>query len=481
MTEDPPSASRRRRETAVARPLFAEIDARRYARSERMKTTNLDLTAAEPGTLTNYLSRILQAVQRRAPVRARSIGDRLLVTASLASVLFLLLALPAGAQAQFEYYTNGNTILITRYTGPGGLVAVPEIINGLPVVGIGFETFSGNTNLNTVTIPKSVVGFSWGAFGGCPNLTEITVDALNPFLSSLDGVLFNKDQTALIQYPEGKPGPYAIPDSVTSIGREAFAGCANLTELNIGTNLTSIMWDALLSCPRLTAFSVDALNPTFSSVGGVLFDKWQSLLLRCPQVRAGSYEIPNGVTGIGWGAFLNCTGLTNILIPDSVVGGISAYAFHGCTGLRRVTIPSGVQSVLSFAFAACTNLARVYFRGNAPEFGNDSYDVFMGSPATTLYYLPGTIGWPPTVGDQPTALWRPEVQTSDGSFGVRTNGFEFNIAWAAGLVVVVEACANLSNPLWSPLQTNAFTGDTSYFSDPDWTNYSKRFYRIRWP
>jgi len=458
-----------------------EIDARSYARNKPMKTNDPNLPAVEPGTLANFLSRMLQAVQLRALVRARRIGDRLLITAGLASVLFLLLALPAGAQAQFEYYTNGNTILITRYTGPGGVVAVPEIINGLPVVGIGFETFCGNTNLNTVAIPKSVVGFSWGAFGGCPNLTEITVDALNPFLSSLEGVLFNKDQTVLIQYPEGKPGTYAIPDSVTNIGREAFAGCVNLTELRIGTNLTSIMWDALISCPRLTAFSVAALNASFSSVDGVLFNKSQSILLRCPQVRAGSYAMPNGVTGLGWGAFLNCAGLTNIFIPDSVAGSISAYAFHGCAGLRRITIPSGVSYLLSYSFAACTNLTGVYFRGNPPGFGNETYDVFMGSQATTLYYLPGTIGWPPTVGDQPTALWLPEVQTRDGSFGVRTNQFGFNIIWDSGMAVVVEACTNLLNPLWSPLQTNALTGDTSYFSDPGWTNFPQRFYRIRWP
>lgn len=159
-----------------------------------MKTTNPNLTAVEPGTLAND------------PSRTRNIGDTLRITASLGSVPPLFLALPAGAQAQFDYYTNGNTIVITRYVGPGSAVAVPEVINGLPVVGIGFETFSGNTNVNTVTIPKSVVGFSWGAFGGCPNPTEITVDALNPFLSSLDGVLFNKDQTALLHEPAaGRP------------------------------------------------------------------------------------------------------------------------------------------------------------------------------------------------------------------------------------------------------------------------------------
>jgi len=64
---------------------------------------------------------------------------------------------------------------------------------------------------------------------------------------------------------------------------------------------------------------------------------------------------------------------------------------------------------------------------------------------------------------------------------VRTNQFGFTITWASGMVVVAEACTNLANPLWSPLQTNTLTGDTLYFSDPGWTNYPRRLYRIRWP
>jgi uncharacterized delta-60 repeat protein len=67
------------------------------------------------------------------------------------------------------------------------------------------------------------------------------------------------------------------------------------------------------------------------------------------------------------------------------------------------------------------------------------------------------------------------------SFGVRTNQFGFNINWASGMVVVVEACTNLAHPIWSPVGTNTLISGSSYFSDPAWTNYPGRFYRLRSP
>ena len=76
-------------------------------------------------------------------------------------------------------------------------------------------------------------------------------------------------------------------------------------------------------------------------------------------------------------------------------------------------------------------------------------------------------------------LWNPRVQP--GSFGVRSNQFGFTISGTSNLVIVVEACTRLANPSWYPLQTNTLTGDSFYFSDPQWTNYPSRFYRLRWP
>jgi hypothetical protein len=73
----------------------------------------------------------------------------------------------------------------------------------------------------------------------------------------------------------------------------------------------------------------------------------------------------------------------------------------------------------------------------------------------------------------------PVFKLSDLS--VRTNQFGFTIIGISNLVVVVEACTNLGNPVWSPVGTNTLTDGSSYFSDSDRTNYPNRFYRARWP
>src|SRR5450756_889581 len=115
-------------------------------------------------------------------------------------------------------------------------------------------------------IPNSVTTIGSYAFSGCTSLSAITVDALNFFYSSLDGVLFNKSQTTLIQCPGGKAGGYTVPNGVTSIGSSAFSGCTSMS-----------------------AITVDALNFFYSSLDGVLFNKSQTTLIQCPGGKAGGY------------------------------------------------------------------------------------------------------------------------------------------------------------------------------------------------
>jgi len=98
----------------------------------------------------------------------------------------------------------------------------------------------------------------------------------------------------------------------------------------------------------------------------------------------------------------------------------------------------------------------------------------------TVYYLPGTTGWGPTFCGRPTALWNPQLQTSDTSFGVGPNGFGFNIT-GTNIPIVVQACTNLTSQAWVPLQSFNLTNGSVYFSDPQWTNHPARFYRLRWP
>ncbi|HEY5481078.1 MAG TPA: leucine-rich repeat protein, partial [Verrucomicrobiae bacterium] len=142
------------------------------------------------------------------------------------------------------------------------------------------------------------------------------------------------------------------------------------------------------------------------------------------------------------------------------------------------TIPDTVTSIGDYTFQGCTSLGGVYFQGNAPSAGSF---MFVGAGNLTVYYLPGTTGWGSPFDGITAVVWMPQIQTSDGSFGVRMNQFGFTITWASDLVVVVEACTNLANPLWSPVGTNTLTNGSSYFSDPQWTNYPSRLYRLRSP
>jgi len=190
-----------------------------------------------------------------------------------------------------------------------------------------------------------------------------------------------------------------------------------------------------------------------------------------------SITMPNSVTMVGQSAFDRCNYLASVRLSDAL-SSIQDGAFASCGGLTNVMIPSGVTNIGSGAFYACTSLTGVYFQSNAPSLGPNA---FTGGGSPIIYFLPGKTGWGATFGGRPTAVWQPHVLASDSGFGVRTNQFGFNIAWAEGMTVVVEACTDLASSIWTPVGTNTLTGGSSYFSDPQWTNYPARFYRVRWP
>ena len=144
--------------------------------------------------------------------------------------------------------------------------------------------------------------------------------------------------------------------------------------------------------------------------------------------------------------------------------------------MASVTIPDSVTNLESQAFLNCANLAGVYFQGNAPSLGSS---VFAGANSAIIYYLAGTTGWDTTFAGRPTVLYSPQPQPSVTRIGVQANQFGFDITGTSGLVVVVEACMDLAQPVWLPAGTNTLADGASYFCDPQWTNYPGCFYRLR--
>ena len=381
------------------------------------------------------------------------------------------------------------------------------------VTSIGEAAFARCTSLTSVTIPASVTNLGDWAFVSCTSLTAITVDPLNSCYSSAAGVLFDKAQMTIIQYPAGKAGAYSISNSVTSIGQEAFEVCTSLTSVsipgsvtNLGdwafdycTGLTNVYFTGNAPTADSTVFNSDTnatvcyylgytgWNSTFAGLPAVPLNPF-ALTTNAAATTIAAYTGPGGaitipptinglpVTSIGADAFASNTTLTSVTIPTSVTS-ISNYAFYGCTGLTNMAIPASVTSIGCSAFAQ-TSLAGVYFQGNAPTVCSTAF----GDPPT-IYYLPGTTGWDvfaANTGLTPV-LWNPGIPTDDGVFGAQTNYFGFNITNAANLTVVVEACTNLVNPIWVPLTTNTLVNGLFYFSEPVEGNSSGWFYGLGLP
>lgn len=368
----------------------------------------------------------------------------------------LLVLWPAVVRAQFTCITNAdNTITITGYTGSNGVVIIPDTIDTFPVVSIADWAFYNSTNVTTVMISSNVFNIGNYTFYDCTGLANVT-----------------------------------IPDSVTNIGISAFAGCLSLTHMSIPGSITSISDSIFQNCTSLASVSVP---DSVAEIRGAAFENCYSLA---------GVTIPNGVTNLGASAFEWCTSLTNITVPNGVTTidvwtfdhcrhlssvtipnsatNIGAWAFEDCTSLTNITIPNRVIDIGIYAFYSCDNLKGVFFSGNAPS-GDSS--IFQGDTnAVIAYYLWGTAGWS-TFASQtgvPVVLWNPQAQTGDGGFGVGTNGFGFNIAGTTNIPIVVEAASNLVGP-WTTAQSCTLTNGLIFFSDPQWTNYHSRFYRIRSP
>lgn len=425
------------------------------------------------------------------------------------SVLMLI----GEVQAQyFSYTTNNGSLTITGYYGPGGDVAIPSVIDGLPVAAIAggaFDVFSRRTDPTTVTIPDSVTTIESYTFNECINLTTISigsgaksigptmflgcgrlaainVSSSNPFYTTVDGVLFDKSQTTLVACPPAKTGIYTIPYGVSSVASRAFFTCFGLTGITIPTTVTNL-GDGAFSETGITSAKIPS---GINAIGTEVFfscGNLQDVLLpeTVTSIRSRGFEacssltsitLPKSLTAIEDQAFDICTGLTHIAIPDSVAS-IGSLAFYSCDNLVKVLIGINVTNISDRAFEGCPRLKAVYFRGNAPGLG---VGVFQSTPYATVYYLPETQGWGSMFGNLPAVLWNPHM-LRDSNFGVVSQSFGFVVAGTPDIPVLIERSNGDFVPPWNALQICTLTNGLIYFSDPQWTNYPYRYYRIRSP
>jgi hypothetical protein len=255
------------------------------------------------------------------------------------------------------------------------------------VTNIGNYAFWYSSNLTSVTFGSGVTNLGLQVFTYCPSLAAINVDTNNPGFMSADGILFDKNQSTLIQFPEGNStASYSIPNSVATIADWSFAGSANLASVTIDTNATHIGNYAFLLCPNLTevilpknvsfvgyqAFcGCGALtNAVISNgyIGGEAFDLCSNLT---------SVTLGNGVTSIGEAAF-DQEGLTTLAIPNTLTS-IGELAFAG-TSLTNLTIPNSVTSIGDGAFSDCAYLANVAIGDGVTNLGEEA---FAGCPKLT--------------------------------------------------------------------------------------------------
>ncbi len=243
----------------------------------------------------------------------------------------------------------------------------------------------------TITIPASVKSIADYAFYGCTEISSFSIASSNSRYSSLNGVLFNKNQDTLFIFPGGKSGSYTIPTTVkhvgasafeghnrlmqlylpaslNSIGYYAFANCSGITgNLTLPTNLKKIDDGAFYGCSKLngtvtiptgltdfgnycflecnniSTFSVSSSNSAYASFNDCLYSKNLDTLFICPAGKTGNFSVPMSVKLIGSYAFYKCNKLTgNISIPASV-DYIGYYAFYGCSQIQGFNIDDANQ------------------------------------------------------------------------------------------------------------------------------------------
>lgn len=225
----------------------------------------------------------------------------------------------------FEAESDGSTIYYTaRGTSAtvvsgdeqySGNLIIPTIVSydgkDFSVVAVGSFAFSECADLNSVSLPSSLLSIGDYAFYGCTSLKSIVV-----------------------------------PNSVTAIGSNAFDGCSNLSSVELSSSLKSIDYHTFYNCRSLRTLEIPN---SVRKIGDMAFEGCRLL---------STVSIPNSVASIGAFAFQNCSSLESLTIPNQLAS-IEQYTFAGCSRLTTLEIPSSVTFIDEWAFYDCSGLKMV--------------------------------------------------------------------------------------------------------------------------
>ena len=251
---------------------------------------------------------------------------------------------------------------------------------------IRLSAFQNCKKLTECEIPARAYQVVGNIFKGCTSLTEIEVNAANPYYFTQDGVLFGPalveyepqydDAYALQSYPAGRQGEYTIPSKVNGkeidqIWTSGFEGASGLTDITIPASIGRLGTAAFEN----TGLTHVTIPDTVHQVDPAVFQNCTKLV---------SVKLPAGLAEIDQYMFANCISLQHVDMPDTITK-INIYAFHNCTSLTSLALPKNLSSLSVGCFDKCINLQHVVVPPSVISFPKDDvgvYNPFKYSPVT---------------------------------------------------------------------------------------------------
>ena len=171
-----------------------------------------------------------------------------------------------------------------------------------------------------------------------------------------------------------------LPDSLTTIEKNAFYNCEKLKSVTIPQNVSSIGLAAFvegLSESSLTEIKVDPENPYFSEKDGVVFSKDGTKLIVFPSGRSGDYQIPDGTVSVGDYAFYYCVNVSSITVPGSVRS-LGEGAFGNCSSLTKAVLNEGLEEIGEYAFQSSSGIRDIIIPASVKSVGKNGLRLSSG-------------------------------------------------------------------------------------------------------